>query len=164
MGGWPPGFDLNLELFLRMGIAVLCAAAVGFNRSHIGPGHHHRLRVHVLVALSACLLVLAAGSDPSSRSRAIQGVATGVGFLGAGEIFQQLFSRKRGEPAQVVGLTSAASIWFTAALGATVATSSPFIAAIALLLAFVALTFADRTKAAPAGLQDQTQSAQNRGR
>lgn len=141
---WLPGLDFNLEVLLRMGISVLCAAAVGCNRSHIGAGHHHRLRVHVLVGLSACLLVLAAGDDLNSRSRAIQGVATGVGFLGAGEILQQPRSRKRGEPAQVVGLTSAASIWFTAALGVTVATSSPSIAAIALILALVVLTFAER--------------------
>ena len=71
------------------------------------------MRMHVLVALSACLLVLAAGPDPNARSRAIQGIATGVGFLGAGEI---LVDRGSDEASpRVHELTSAASIWFTAA-------------------------------------------------
>jgi putative Mg2+ transporter-C (MgtC) family protein len=68
-------------------------------------------------------------------------VATGVGFLGAGEILQEPRSRKRGEPAHVRGLTSAASIWFTAALGVTVATSTPSIVLIALVLALIVLSF-----------------------
>jgi len=136
--------DLDLDALWRMGVAVVCGFVVGFNRSRIGPDHPHRLRVHVLVGLSACLLVLAAGHGGDSRSRAIQGVATGVGFLGAGEILQEPSSRKRGEPAHVRGLTSAASIWFTAALGVTVASSRPSIAVIALLLALIVLKFGDR--------------------
>ena len=136
--------ELDLDVLWRMGLSVVCGVAVGFNRSHSGRHHPHRMRVHVLVGLSACLLVLAAGAGVDSRSRAIQGVATGVGFLGAGEILQEPSSRKRGEPAQVRGLTSAASIWFTAALGVTVATSRPSVAAIALILALVVLTFAGR--------------------
>ena len=145
LSSWFSGLDGNLDVLLRMGISVLCGAAVGFHRSHLGAGHRHRLRVHVLVGLSSCLLVLAAGEAADSRSRAIQGVATGIGFLGAGEILQEPRSRKRGEPAHVRGLTSAASIWFTAALGVTVATSRPAIAASALVLALVVLTFADHS-------------------
>ena len=94
--------------------------------------------MHVLVALSACLLVLAAGPDPNARSRAIQGIATGVGFLGAGEI---LVDRGTDEVSpRVHGLTSAASIWFTAALGVTVAASTPVLAAFALFLALLVLS------------------------
>jgi putative Mg2+ transporter-C (MgtC) family protein len=133
--------DLDLDALWRMGAAVSCGSAVGFNRFRNGRDHPHRLRVHVLVGLSACLLVLAAGDGLDSRSRVIQGVATGVGFLGAGEILQEPRSRKRGEPAHVRGLTSAASIWFTAALGVTVATSSPSIVLIALVLALIVLSF-----------------------
>lgn len=136
--------DIDLDALWRMGVAVVCGVVVGFNRSRTGRHHPHRLRVHVLVGLSACLLVLAAGEGIESRSRAIQGVATGVGFLGAGEILQEPRSRKHGEPAHVRGLTSAASIWFTAALGVTVATSTPTIALIALVLALIVLSFGDR--------------------
>lgn len=130
----------DLDALMRMGLAVLCALAVGLNRAHHGTTPHpNRLRVHVLVGLSACLLILAAGHDPNSRSRAIQGVATGVGFLGAGEILVPPGNGRDRAP-EVRGLTSAASIWFTAALGVSVASSTPTLAFMALALALVTLT------------------------
>ncbi|MFN9644635.1 MAG: MgtC/SapB family protein [Cyanobacteriota bacterium] len=130
----------DLESLLRLGLAVLCGLAVGFNRAHHGNlPHPNRLRVHVLVGLSACLVVLAAGHGLEARSRAIQGVATGVGFLGAGEI---LVAPPRGhhQPLEVRGLSSAASIWFTAALGVTVAAARPGLALVALTLALITLS------------------------
>jgi putative Mg2+ transporter-C (MgtC) family protein len=129
-----------IESLLRMGLAVLCGLAVGLNRAHHGNvPQPNRLRVHVLVGLSACLMVLAAGPDGDARSRAIQGVATGIGFLGAGEILVP-HQRPRQTSPQVRGLTSAASIWFTAALGVTVASSSPVLALSALGLALITLS------------------------
>ena len=92
----------DLEAILRMGLAVLCGLAVGLNRAHHGAiSHPNRLRVHVLVGLSACLLVLAAGTDGGARSRAIQGVATGVGFLGAGEILVISQGSQTSEPEEI---------------------------------------------------------------
>ncbi|MEY4353519.1 MAG: hypothetical protein RLZZ609_1760 [Cyanobacteriota bacterium] len=133
-------FSPDLEILLRMGLAVLCGLAVGLNRAHHGTlPHPNRVRVHVLVGLSACLMVLAAGPDIDARSRAIQGVATGVGFLGAGEILVAP-PRGRNQPPEVRGLSSAASIWFTAALGVTVAASSPALALVALALALITLS------------------------
>ncbi len=130
----------DLEALLRMGLAVLCGLAVGVNRAHHGSTPHpNRLRVHVLVGLSACLMVLAAGPDQEARSRVIQGVATGVGFLGAGEILVPSRPRKHAPP-EVMGLSSAASIWFTASLGVTVAAASPLFAMVALVLALVTLS------------------------
>ena len=130
----------DIEALLRMGLAVLCGMAVGLNRAHHGATPHpNRLRVHVLVGLSAALMVMAAGDEPQARSRVIQGVATGVGFLGAGEILTPRPSRHSGK-AEVRGLSSAASIWFTAALGVTVAASSPILALLALILALVTLS------------------------
>ncbi len=130
----------DLEALLRMGLAVLCGLAVGVNRAHHGSTPHpNRLRVHVLVGLSACLMVLAAGPDQEARSRVIQGVATGVGFLGAGEILVPSRPRKHAAP-EVMGLSSAASIWFTASLGVTVAAASPLFAMVALALALVTLS------------------------
>ena len=130
----------DIEALLRMGLAVLCGMAVGLNRAHHGSTPHpNRLRVHVLVGLSAALMVMATGTDPQARSRAIQGVATGVGFLGAGEILTPRPSRHNGKP-EVKGLSSAASIWFTAALGVTVAASSPLLALLALVLALITLS------------------------
>lgn len=134
-----PSFNPDLETLLRLGLAVLCGLLVGVNRAHHGnTPHPNRVRVHVLVGLSACLLVLAAGPDMQARSRVIQGVATGVGFLGAGEILVP--SRPKRARPEVHGLTSAASIWFTAALGITLATSTPLLAVLALVLALVTLS------------------------
>jgi len=130
----------DLEALLRMGMAVLCGLAVGFNRAHHGDRPHpNRVRVHVLVGLSACLLLLAAGPGPDARSRAIQGVATGIGFLGAGEILTPPPAGGTA-PYEVRGLSSAASIWFTASLGITVAASSPVLALLALGLALITLS------------------------
>ncbi|MCS5699328.1 MgtC/SapB family protein [Cyanobium sp. FGCU-52] len=133
----------DLEDLLRLGLAVLCGLAVGVNRAHHGEvPHPNRLRVHVLVGLSACLMVLAAGPDPQARSRVIQGVATGIGFLGAGEILVPARSPKN-RPQEVRGLSSAASIWFTAALGVTVAASRPVYGLVALALALITLSSRD---------------------
>ena len=137
---WLPALTPDLEVLLRLGLAVLCGLAVGINRAHHGnTSHPNRLRVHVLVGLSACLMVLAAGDAPQARSRVIQGVATGIGFLGAGEILVPPAADKSGLP-EVRGLTSAASIWFTAALGVTVAASTPLLAGVALVLALITLS------------------------
>jgi len=150
----------DLEALLRMGLAVLCGLAVGVNRAHHGnTPHPNRLRVHVLVGLSACLMVLAAGPDVEARSRAIQGVATGIGFLGAGEILVPTRPRKHAPP-EVRGLSSAASIWFTASLGVTVAAASPLFAVVALVLALV--TLSDRSNGGEA-LSGSAASAQSVG-
>ena len=129
----------DLEALLRMGLAVLCGLAVGLNRAHHGDRPHpNRVRVHVLVGLSACLLLLAAGPGADARSRAIQGGAAGIGFLGAGEILTP--PPNAGTAYEVRGLSSAASIWFTASLGITVAASSPVLALVALGLALGTLS------------------------
>ena len=149
-------FTPDLQILLRLGLAVLCGLAVGINRAHHGnTSHPNRLRVHVLVGLSACLMVLAAGTDPQARSRVIQGVATGIGFLGAGEILVPPAADKRGLP-EVRGLTSAASIWFTAALGVTVAASTPLLAGVALVLALI--TLSQRSNGEPGQDGDQNRN------
>jgi putative Mg2+ transporter-C (MgtC) family protein len=157
-----PPLTPDLEALLRMGLAVLCGLAVGLNRAHHGATPHpNRLRVHVLVGLSACLMVLAAGTDDQARSRAIQGVAAGVGFLGAGEILVPTRTSKQ-VPMEVRGLSSAASIWFTASLGVTVAASSPLLGMVALLLALI--TLSDRRILGSDNPQNQDPGANSGGR
>jgi putative Mg2+ transporter-C (MgtC) family protein len=100
----------------RLILALVLGGFIGWNRQK-----HHRaagLRTHMLVSLGAAVFVMlplqmqgTAGLDALGRT--VQGVATGVGFLGAGEIIQV----QRGRKASVTGLTSAASLWVTAALG-----------------------------------------------
>jgi putative Mg2+ transporter-C (MgtC) family protein len=100
-----------LEVFLRLGAAVLVGALIGFDREvRDKPAG---LRTMALVALGSAVFVVAGASAVSAdaASRVIQGVITGVGFLGAGTII-------RGRTEQSVrGLTTAASIWLAAAAG-----------------------------------------------
>lgn len=111
--------DNWLGLILRLSLAVLVGGAIGWNREKAGKSAG--LRTHMLVSLGAALFVLAllqsssanAAADPLSR--AIQGVATGIGFLGAGEILHE--SRQQSSNPRVKGLTSAAAVWVAAALG-----------------------------------------------
>lgn len=103
------------ELTFRLVTAVFLGGAIGLNREIAGKWGG--LRTHMLVSLGAALFVLAplqASNSADALSRTIQGIATGVGFLGAGEIVHRSLESGRME---VKGLTSAASIWVTAALG-----------------------------------------------
>jgi putative Mg2+ transporter-C (MgtC) family protein len=98
------------QVLLRLGAAVLAGALIGVDREI--RNKPAGLRTMALVALGSAVFGLAgAGGSADSMSRVIQGVVTGVGFLGAGTII-----RGRSE-ASVRGLTTAASIWLSAAIG-----------------------------------------------
>jgi putative Mg2+ transporter-C (MgtC) family protein len=110
--------DLSTELsiLLRLGAATLIGAAIGLNRDL--KGKPTGIRTLGLVGLGSALVVLASLDfktgpvlDLNPASRAIQGVLTGIGFLGAGVILRDSQSTK------VQGLTTAALIWLTACLG-----------------------------------------------
>jgi putative Mg2+ transporter-C (MgtC) family protein len=96
----------------RLILACLLGAALGYERE--SKGKAAGLRTHMLVALGAALFVLVPlglGSGDDAISRVIQGLVAGIGFLGAGAIV-------KGRPGEEIeGLTTAASIWTTAALG-----------------------------------------------
>lgn len=100
-----------VEIVLRLLAAFVCGAIIGLNREfHRKPAG---FRTFALVSLGSAIVVIAmedrGGPDPISR--VIQGLMTGIGFLGAGVIFQ------REAPNKVSGLTTAAAIWLTAGLG-----------------------------------------------
>jgi putative Mg2+ transporter-C (MgtC) family protein len=107
-------------LAARMAVAMVAGLAIGLDRQLAGKPAG--MRTHMLVALGAFLFVivpLAMNAGGEALSRAIQGVATGVGFLGGGEILHHF--RSETEHAKVKGLTSAAAMWLTAALGVVAA-------------------------------------------
>jgi putative Mg2+ transporter-C (MgtC) family protein len=107
-------------LAARLGLALAAGAVVGFERAR--SGKPAGMRTHMLVSLGACLFILgpvAIGMSTDALGRAIQGVATGVGFLGAGEILH--YFRQDEHRAKIKGLTSAAALWLTAALGVVAA-------------------------------------------
>jgi putative Mg2+ transporter-C (MgtC) family protein len=89
----------------------------------------------MLTASGAALFVLAAGmGDPAALSRIVQGVATGIGFLGAGVIL------KRVEERRIIGITSAAGVWMTAAVGVAAAAGRAGLAIIGTLFALIIFT------------------------
>ena len=101
------------EIVLRLGAALLAGGLIGLDREI--KKRPAGLQTHALVALGAALTVLVVVGSPGGSadpvSRAVQGIITGIGFLGAGVIMQ--YERER----RVEGLTTAASIWTAAALG-----------------------------------------------
>jgi putative Mg2+ transporter-C (MgtC) family protein len=95
----------------RLALAVALGACLGYEREQ--KGSTAGLRTHMLVALGVALPVVAAtqsGFAPDDVSRVLQGILAGIGFLGAGAIIKQ------SENESVKGLTTAASIWATAAI------------------------------------------------
>jgi putative Mg2+ transporter-C (MgtC) family protein len=104
----------SIELAARLGGAVLAGAILGVNRDlHRKPAG---LRTHALVSLGSAVVVVIVASMPDTSAdavaRVIQGLVTGVGFIGAGVILHHDAEHR------VEGLTTAASIWIAAALGA----------------------------------------------
>lgn len=97
---------------LRLSLAALLGAAIGYEREH--SGKDAGLRTHILVSLGAAIFVLVPATSEMATadvSRVMQGVVAGVGFLGAGAILKQEKNQ------EVKGLTTAASIWVAAAIG-----------------------------------------------
>lgn len=122
------------RIALRLLLAAALGGAIGFEREITGKSAG--LRTHMLVSLGAALFVLAPLEGKATEadiSRIVQGLVAGIGFLGAGAIVRG----QRGE--QNKGLTTAASIWLTAALGMTVALGRAATAIAATALALVIL-------------------------
>jgi putative Mg2+ transporter-C (MgtC) family protein len=117
------------DTVVRLGAALVIGGVIGLDRNL-----HHKptgVRTLGLVALGAALAVLAvAQGSPADTSRVIQGVITGVGFLGAGVILHRPTGKR------VHGLTTAAAIWVTATLGMLcgLAAWRPVVIAIAFVL------------------------------
>jgi putative Mg2+ transporter-C (MgtC) family protein len=108
-----------LNISLRLCFALFLGAIIGLERQiRRKPAG---LRTHTLVSLGSSvftLIIMQTGglqNSPDALSRVIQGIAAGVGFLGAGEIVRQ--SSQESQRLEIHGLTSAAAIWISAALG-----------------------------------------------
>jgi putative Mg2+ transporter-C (MgtC) family protein len=125
----------ELDMALRLGAAIAFGAALGINRDL-----HHKaagLRTHALVALGCALAVIAplGITTPDGVSRVIQGLVTGIGFLGAGVIVHHEARRR------VEGLTTAASIWGASILGLTCGVGRVALAGIATSAVMLVLVF-----------------------
>jgi putative Mg2+ transporter-C (MgtC) family protein len=108
---WPTAHVLIVSI-ARLGVAALFGGLIGYQRERVHSSAG--LRTHMLVSVGAAIFVLTAvesGWPATDVSRIIQGIVSGIGFLGAGAIL------KMSDRAEVRGLTTAASIWIAAAVG-----------------------------------------------
>jgi putative Mg2+ transporter-C (MgtC) family protein len=131
-----------VEMAFRMIAALLAGGLIGLERSH--RGRPAGFRTHALVCLASSLLMLVTvfeshwmPRDAAARvvldpTRMAQGIMTGIGFVGAGAIIKEGFT--------VRGLTTAASIWVTAAIGILTGIGFYYAAAIGTLLALGTLS------------------------
>jgi putative Mg2+ transporter-C (MgtC) family protein len=136
--------DRNLlDLTMRLSVAIITGGSIGLDR-YI----HHKaggLRTHMLVSLGAALFTIVPTiysdrTDVDSLSRVIQGIAAGAGFLGAGEILHTANTADQNSSMRVTGLTSAASIWVTAAIGVIAGSGLWQLALVATVLTVTILT------------------------
>lgn len=122
------------RVLLRVIMAALLGAVVGFERERAGKPAG--FRTHMLVCLGTTVVVLACSGarlDSAGLSRVIQGIVTGIGFIGAGSIL------KLSEQRDIQGLTTAAGLWMTAAIGIAVGLGTLGIALISTLMTLIVL-------------------------
>ncbi|MDP3309934.1 MAG: MgtC/SapB family protein, partial [Polaromonas sp.] len=122
------------QVVLRLMVAAVLGGLLGWEREHTG--HAAGVRTHMLVAMGAALFVLVSqqlGMANDDLSRVIQGLTAGVGFLCAGTIL------KGDKAGDVKGLTTAAGLWLTAAIGVAAGLGRELTAVLATVLALMVL-------------------------
>ena len=124
-----------IVMSVRLLLAAALGGLLGYDRERAGKSAG--LRTHMLVSLGAALFVLIpqqAGLSDADLSRIIQGIVAGIGFLGAGAIV------KGKHEEDIQGLTTAAGIWLTAAIGIAAGIGRESSAILGAVLAFLILS------------------------
>lgn len=125
--------SIELEMILRLLLAVALGAVIGYQRERTGKSAG--LRTHILICAGAALFTVVslygfgAAADPT---RVAAGVVTGIGFLGAGAIIRR-------EEGVVAGLTTAATIWVVAAIGLAAGTGLYLVSAVTTAVVLIVL-------------------------
>jgi putative Mg2+ transporter-C (MgtC) family protein len=143
------GPDQLAHIVIRLLAATLLGGLVGIQRE--STRKPAGLRTHVLVSVATAAFVTACtagGMSSDGLSRVIQGIVTGIGFIGAGTIL------KVSQEHEIKGLTTAASVWLTAAIGVVVGLGSLGIALMITALALIILSLA-RLEHSIEGRRDQ---------
>jgi len=127
------------RILTRLLLAAVLGGVLGYEREHQGKAAG--IRTHMLVAIGAALFVLVpqqGGMLIADQSRVIQGIVTGIGFLGAGAII------KHRSEEDVKGLTTAAGVWLTGAIGIACGLGRESTAILSTLLALIVLAMVPR--------------------
>ena len=131
------GPDQLARAVIRLLAATVLGGLIGMQRERTRKPAG--LRTHVLVCSATAAFVIActgSGMSADGLSRVIQGIVTGIGFIGAGSIL------KLDQEHHIKGLTTAASVWMTAAIGVTVGLGSLGLALMITVLALIILSLA----------------------
>ncbi len=131
-----PTVAQGVRVVVRLLLAAALGGVLGYERERRGKAAG--MRTYMLVAIGSTLFVLVpqqAGMTIVDLSRVLQGVVVGVGFLGAGTIL------KAQDESHVHGLTTAAGVWLTSAIGITVGMGREFTAVLSTTLAVIILAF-----------------------
>ncbi|MDD4294011.1 MAG: MgtC/SapB family protein [Candidatus Omnitrophica bacterium] len=137
---------LDTNTIVRMSVAFLLGSIIGIERQK--KGRFAGLRTHILVCMGSTLIMLVSvkihdlhnGLVPVDPSRIAAGVVTGVGFLGAGTIMHSSSSDK------IRGLTTAASIWMSSAIGLAVGIGFYDAAVIGTSMTYLCLSLLKKTE------------------
>jgi putative Mg2+ transporter-C (MgtC) family protein len=128
-----------LRVVLKMALAMALGSVIGLNREHAG--ENAGWRTHILVTMAAAAFVMAmreSGAAVADLVHVVQGVAAGVGFLGAGVILRLTDS------VRVKGLTTAASIWLSAAVGSAIGVGRIWLPVVAAIFGWFTLAYVRR--------------------
>jgi len=128
---WP----LFWDDLARIGAAAVLGGALGLEREW--HGHWAGLRTHMMVSIGCAIFMLGGlalvGDESQAATRVVQGIASGIGFLGAGTIL------KLDQKQEIKGLTTASSIWLAAALGTAASMAQYALATAAALISVFVL-------------------------
>lgn len=134
-------FNINeFDFALNMGLSLIAGILIGAERE--SKGKASGIGTHCFVIGGSMIFTyISALVDPYSTSRIAAQIVTGIGFLGAGVILKgELFDSKESESPsnkKVVNLTTAASIWFSAAIGMAIGFNFYFIAIVSIAFALI---------------------------
>ena len=129
-----PDWEIALQVAIRIVIAAILGGAIGLEREMKRKAAG--LRTQMLVCMGATIVIVVARVDGiplNEISRIIDGILTGIGFIGGGVILKLTLTR------EVQGLTTAASIWTTAAIGIAVGLGQVWVAVLSMLVVWIIL-------------------------
>ncbi|VXB44100.1 Methyltransferase [Luteimonas sp. 9C] len=127
-----PDVDTATTIVVRVLVAAVLGGMVGWEREH--KGRAAGLKTHILVSIGSALFVLApllSGIEGGDVTRVMQGIVSGIGFLGAGAIL------KLDKGGRVEGLTTAAGVWMTAAIGMAAGMGQEMVALVTTVMALL---------------------------
>jgi putative Mg2+ transporter-C (MgtC) family protein len=141
------------HVLIRLTAATILGAIVGYERERARKPAG--LRTHMLVTAGTTVFILAcsgAGMSLDGLSRVVQGLVTGIGFIGAGSILKVT---DRGD---VHGLTTAASVWMAAAIGVAVGLGALGVAMLSTVAAFIILSLSKHNIMGPGAERDSAEA------